>query len=83
MASEEEEYVVDNPFSAEGRRKLREEISLQEIDIRLQELELVESIIEKLDKQIASVVARDEKAKSDGHTAWRCTVHGSFSFIGS
>lgn len=55
--------VVDNPFSAEGRKKLKEEISLQEIDIRLQELELVESITEKLDKQIASVVLRDEKAK--------------------
>jgi transposase len=47
----------------EGRRKLREEISLQEMDIRLQELELVESITEKLDRQISSVVARDEKAK--------------------
>ncbi len=30
--------VVKNPFSAEGRRKLREEISLQEIDMRLDEL---------------------------------------------
>lgn len=55
--------VVESPFSAEGRRKLKEEISLQEIDIRLEELELVESITEKLDRQIASVVSRDEKAK--------------------
>jgi transposase len=52
-----------SPFSLEGRKKLKEEISLQEIDIRLKELELVESIIEKLDGQISSVVARDEKAK--------------------
>ena len=55
--------VVESPFSEEGRKKLREEISLQEIDIRLEELELVESITEKLDKQITSVVSRDEKAK--------------------
>jgi len=41
-----------DPFSQEGRRKLREEIQLQEIDIRLQELELVESIVEKLDRQL-------------------------------
>jgi len=52
-----------DPFSREGRRKLREEVVLQEIDIRLQELELVESIIEKLDKQIINVVSGDEKAK--------------------
>jgi transposase len=49
--------------SVQGRRRLREEISLQEIDIRLQELELVESITAKLDKQIASIVEQDEKAK--------------------
>jgi transposase len=47
----------------EGRRKLREEIRLQEIDIRLQELDLVESIVEKLDRQIVQVASEDEKAK--------------------
>jgi transposase len=55
--------VVESPFSVEGRRKLREEISLQEIDMRLQELDLVESIVEKLDRQISSIVAHDDKAK--------------------
>jgi transposase len=55
--------IEQDPFSREGRRKLREEIQLQEIDIRLQELELVESIIEKLDRQIIHIVSGDEKAK--------------------
>jgi transposase len=55
--------IGQDPFSREGRRKLREEIQLQEIDIRLQELELVESIIERLDRQIIHVVSGDGKAK--------------------
>jgi transposase len=55
--------IGQDPFSREGRRKLREEVQLQEINIRLQELELVESIIEKLDRQIIHVVSGDEKAK--------------------
>jgi transposase len=55
--------IEQDPFSREGRRKLREEVALQEIDIRLQELELVESVIEKLDRQIIHVVSEDEKAK--------------------
>ena len=55
--------IEQDPFSREGRRKLREEVALQEINIRLQELELVESIVEKLDRQIIHVVAGDEKAK--------------------
>jgi transposase len=54
---------IEHPFSPEGKMKLREEIRLQEIDIRLQELELVESIIEKLDRQIIQVASVDEKAK--------------------
>ena len=55
--------IEGDPFSREGRRKLREEVQLQEINIRLQELELVESIIEKLDRQIIHVVSEDGKAK--------------------
>jgi len=55
--------IEQDPFSREGRRELREKVQLQEIDIRLQELELVESIIEKLDRQITHVVFGDEKAK--------------------
>jgi transposase len=55
--------IEHDPFSMEGRRELREKIRLQEIDIRLQELELVESIIERLDRQIIHVVSGDEKAK--------------------
>jgi transposase len=52
-----------HPISNDGRRKLREEIRFQEIDIRLQELDLVESIIEKLDRQIMQVASLDEEAK--------------------
>jgi transposase len=55
--------IQQDPFSREGRRKLREEVQLQEIDIRLQELELIESIVEKLDRQISYAVSLDEKAK--------------------
>jgi transposase len=55
--------IENDPFSREGRMELREKVALQEIDIRLQELELVESIIEKLDRQIVHVVSGDEKAK--------------------
>jgi transposase len=55
--------IEQDPFSREGRRKLREEVQLQEIDIRLQELELIESIVEKLDRQIYYAVSLDEKAK--------------------
>jgi transposase len=49
-------------FGIEGRKRLRS-LSLREIDIRLEELELVNSIVDKLDKQIAQTVAMDEKAK--------------------
>jgi transposase len=55
--------IEHDPFSREGRKELREKVQLQEITIRLQELELVESIIEKLDRQIVHVVAVDKKAK--------------------
>jgi transposase len=39
------------------------ELRLQEIDIRLDELELVESIIERLAGQISSIVATDPSAR--------------------
>ena len=53
---------ADAPFSDEGRKKLRG-LRLQEIDIRLDELELVESTIERLDRQIVEIASRDAKAK--------------------
>jgi transposase len=53
---------VDKPFSPEGRARLRE-LRLQEIDDRLAELDLAESIVERLDAQIADVAARDRRAR--------------------
>ncbi len=50
------------PFSDEGRKKLRE-LRLQEIEIRLDELELVDSTIAKLDAQILGIVSKDERAR--------------------
>jgi transposase len=49
-------------FGVEGRKRLRA-LFLREIDIRLDELELINSIVERLDKQISQTVAMDEKAK--------------------
>ncbi len=51
-----------NIFTIEGRRRLRS-LSLREIDTRLDELELIQSIVERLDAQIAQTVAMDKKAK--------------------
>jgi len=54
---------IDAPlFSDEGRKKLKE-LRLQEIEIRLDELALVESTIEKLDHRIVEIVSTDEKAR--------------------
>jgi transposase len=53
---------VEKPFSDEGRKKLRE-LRLQEIEIRMDELELVELTIEKLDHRIVEIVSSDEKAR--------------------
>jgi transposase len=53
---------VDGPFSVEGRRRLRG-LALREIDMRLEELQLVESFIERLNGEIASIVATDPAAK--------------------
>jgi transposase len=54
---------IDAPlFSDEGMKKLKE-LRLQEIEIRLDELALVESTIEKLDRQIADIVSKDERAR--------------------
>ncbi len=49
-------------FGLEGRKRLRA-LQLQEIDIRLDELELVETTIEKLDYQIRDIVSKDPRAK--------------------
>jgi transposase len=53
---------VRRPFSAAGKKQLRE-LGLQEIDMRLEELELVESNIERLEGQIASLVGNDPNAR--------------------
>jgi transposase len=53
---------VERPFSDDGRRRLKE-LRLQEIEIRLDELQLVESTIEKLDHQIVDIVSKDARAK--------------------
>ena len=53
---------IEETFGYEGRKRLRE-LRLQEVDFRLEELELVESIIERLDAQILSTVPMDQNAK--------------------
>ncbi len=53
---------VKSPFTIEGRKRLRE-LHLQEIENRLDELETVESIVERLDGQIRDIVSRDESAE--------------------
>jgi hypothetical protein len=52
---------IKRPFSPEGRKRLRE-FRLQEMDMRLDELELVGSITQKLDGQISSIVPIDPGA---------------------
>jgi transposase len=49
-------------FNGDGRNRLMA-LHLQEIDIRLDELELVESTVRKLDKQIVDIVSKDKRAK--------------------
>ena len=58
----------------EGRKRLRA-LQLQEIDIRLDELELVESTIEKLDCQIRDIVSKDAESEAPGHDPGRGTLH--------
>lgn len=53
---------VKKPLSIQGREQLRS-LHLYEVDHRLRELELVESIIEELDEKIRVVASRDPKAK--------------------
>jgi len=53
---------ISRMFSPSGRKALRA-LGLREIDIRIDELELVESVVRKLDKQIASVVTMDPNAR--------------------
>jgi transposase len=52
---------VDSPFSDDGLRKLRE-LHLQEIDLRLDELAMVESVVKRLDSQIEAIASKDPKA---------------------
>ncbi len=54
--------MTERIFSLASRKRLRE-LGLREVDIRLDELELVESIIERLDAQIASTVPADPNAR--------------------
>jgi transposase len=60
----EEEGIDDGKgiFGPDGRERLRA-LRLQEIEIRLEELELVESTIERLDAQIVGIVSKDERAR--------------------
>ncbi len=53
---------VERPFSPEGRARLRE-LRLQEVDNRMAELDLAESILERLDAQIVDIASRDHRAK--------------------
>jgi transposase len=52
----------EKPFSVEGRKELRE-LKLDEIDMRLDELELAESFIGRLDWRIEGIVANNPKAR--------------------
>jgi transposase len=53
---------VRKPLSIQGREQLRS-LHLAEIDRRLRELELVESIVDELDGRIRAVASTDAKAK--------------------
>ena len=53
---------IEKVFTVKGRRKLKA-LSLREMNIRLDELELLESIVERLDQEIAQTVAMNESAK--------------------
>jgi len=54
--------IEGRPFSDEWRDELKE-LHIREIDLRLKELEFVESTIEELDRQIKSIVADDHRAR--------------------
>lgn len=53
---------VKRPLSIQGREQLRS-LHLHEIDNRLRELDLVESIVKELDGKIRAAVSKDPKAK--------------------
>jgi transposase len=53
---------VKSPFSREGRDRLRS-LGLREVEIRLRELELVDTIIEELDRRIRFTALRDHGAR--------------------
>lgn len=50
--------VVEKPFSVEGRERIKG-LGLQELAYRLRELELVESVVDDLDRRIAYVASKD------------------------
>lgn len=54
--------AVKSPFSREGRERLRS-LGLEEVEYRLRELELVDSIIEALDRRIFFAASRDRGAR--------------------
>jgi transposase len=54
--------AVKSPFSREGRERLRS-LGLEEVEYRLRELELVDSIIEALDRRILFAASRDRGAR--------------------
>lgn len=54
--------MVERPFSVTGRKKLKS-LGLFEIESRLEELSLVESMIEKLDGITLKLVLKDKNAK--------------------
>jgi len=54
--------TVKSPFGGEGRERLRS-LGLKEVEYRLRELELVDSIIEALDRRIFFAASRDRGAR--------------------
>ena len=53
---------AEKPFGPEGRARLKA-LRLQEVDDRLAELDLAESILERLDAQIVDIASRDRVAR--------------------
>jgi len=54
--------TIKRPLSAEGRERIRS-LALPELDYRLRELELVESVIDDLDRRISIVAGKDRGAR--------------------
>jgi transposase len=54
--------TVKKPLSREGRAKIKS-LALPELDYRLKELELMESVIDDLDRRISHVASKDRGAR--------------------